>query len=449
MYELSHKSPSKRLCWPVPLGFPAVQERDVYARRRWRPREQTIGARRRSLAAVGAAATILALLIGLGCSSGVKAQRTALDSNSSNPATSQPSARLAAGSVHHYEYVFPDGSMYVYDMDAGQRLLRRVALPMARGIRGVVASPATHTLYISYGGDGGSNGSGSLLAYDLLAERVLWQRSYDTGIDSMAVDPAGARIYMPTGELDSSGLWNVLDAHDGRVIASIHGGSGAHNTVMSLDGRQVYLGGREHDYLEVADTATNRVIKNIGPLRSGVRPFTINGRQTLAFTTATGFLGFQVSSVTSGRVLYTQAFPGFNWSPASFAPSAPSHGISLSPNERRLWVMDAPNGYVHVFDVSSLPRRPPRLLRNLRLSHAMSGEESPCSYDCARDGWIQHSLDGRFVYVGDSGDVFDGRTFRRVAYLDALHNTRKMLEIDWRGGVPVATSSRQGMGYVR
>ena len=37
----------------------------------------------------------------------------------------------------------------------------------------------------------------------------------------------------------------------------------------------------------------------------------------------------------------------------------------------------------------------------------MSGEESPCSYDCARDGWIQHSLDGRFVYVGDSGDVFD------------------------------------------
>jgi ABC-type sulfate transport system substrate-binding protein len=51
--------------------------------------------------------------------------------------------------------------------------------------------------------------------------------------------------------------------------------------------------------------------------------------------------------------------------------------------------------------------------------------------------------------VGDSGDVFDARTFRRVAYLDALHNTRKMLEIDWRGGVPAATSSRQGLGYVR
>ena len=76
--------------------------------------------------------------------------------------------------------------------------------------------------------------------------------------------------------------------------------------------------------------------ERVGPLRSGVRPFTINGRETLVFTTATGFLGFQVSSLSSGRVLYTQAFPGFSWSPANFAPSAPSHGISLSPNER--WV---------------------------------------------------------------------------------------------------------------
>jgi DNA-binding beta-propeller fold protein YncE len=327
--------------------------------------------------------------------------------------------------------------------------VQHVSLPMAKGIRGVVASPPTHTLYISYGGDGGGNGSGSLLAYDLVAGRVLWQRSYSNGIDSMAISPDGSRIYMPTGELDSSGLWGVLDARNGSVITTIHGGAGAHNTVMSLDGRDVYLGGREHNYLEVADTQTNRVFRSIGPLRSGVRPFTINGRQTLAYTTATGFLGFQVSSITSGHVLYTQAFPGFSWSPASFSPSAPSHGISLSPDERSVWVMDAPNSYVHVFDVSHLPGSAPRLLANVRLSHPMSGAESPCAYDCARDGWIQHSRDGRFVYVGDSGDVFDAHSYRQVAYLPALRNTRKMLEIDWRGGVPVATTSRQGVGYVR
>lgn len=390
---------------------------------------------------------LLALLAALGCSSGVHAQ----DTLAVHPAGSGAHATTSAGTsgAHRYEYVFPDGAMYVYDMDAHQRLVQRVALPMARGIRGVVASPPTHTLFISYGGDGGGNGSGSLLAYDLVAGRVLWTRSLHSGIDSMAISPDGSRIYMPSGELDSSGVWGVLDARNGSVITTIHGGTGAHNTVMSLDGRQVYLGGRDHNYLEVADTASNRVIRSIGPLRSGVRPFTINGRQTLAYTTATGFLGFQVSSISTGRVLYTQGFPGFSFNQASFGPSAPSHGISLSPDERSVWVIDAPNSYVHVFAVSQVPRQAPRLLANIRLSKSMSGEESPCAYDCTRDGWIQHSRDGRFVYVGDSGDVLDGRTFRRVAYLPPLRSTRKMLEIDWRGGVPVATTSRQGLGYIR
>ena len=390
-----------------------------------------------------AIASVLAIS---GCSSGVRAQGTIAPPG---PGTTAPAAAAAGSSgVHHYEYVFPDGSMFVYDMDAGQRLVQRVALPMARGIRGVVASPRTHMLYISYGGDGGSHGNGSLLAYDLLAGRVLWTRSLNTGIDSMAIGLDGARLYMPSGELSESGVWNVLDARNGNVITTIQGGAGAHNTVVSLSGRDVYLGGRNHNYLEVASTSTNRVFRSIGPLRSGVRPFTINGRETLAYTTATGFLGFQVSSISSGRVLYTQTFPGFGWNPAKFEPSAPSHGISLSPDERSVWVLDAPNSYVHVFDVSLLPRRAPRLLANVRLSKPMSGEESPCAYDCARDGWIQHSRDGRFVYVGDSGDVFNARTFRLVAFLPALRNTRKMLEIDWRGGVPVATTSRHGLGYV-
>jgi DNA-binding beta-propeller fold protein YncE len=401
--------------------------------------------RRLSSPVLGVLAVVTAITI-FGCSSGVRAQ-----SSSPRPQADRHSAQddSRAGRIHHYEYVIPDGALYIYDMDAGQRLVRRVALPMAKGVRGAVASPRTHTLYVSYGGDGGSAGSGSLLAYDLLSNNLRWRRHYSYGIDSMAISPDGRRIYMPTGELDSSGVWHVLAANDGHVLGTMRGGAGAHNTVTSLNGRHVYLGGRNGAYLDVADASTDQVVKRIGPLRSGVRPFTINGRETLAFTTATGFLGFQVSSIVSGRVLYTETFPGYSWNPASFAASAPSHGISLSPDERQLWVLDAPNSTVHAFDVSALPQGAPRLLTNVHLSAPMSGEEQPCAYDCARDGWIQNSRDGRFVYVGDSGDVIDTRTFRVVGYLPALRQTRKMLEIDWRNGRPVATTSRQGVGYVR
>ena len=140
---------------------------------------------------------------------------------------------------------------------------------------------------------------------------------------------------------------------------------------------------------------------------------------------------------------------GYTWDPARFHPSAPSHGISLSPNERELWVIDAPNSTVHVFDVSKVPRSAPRLVANVVLPHPLQGDESPCLYDCARDGWLQHTRDGRFVYVGDSGDVIDTRSRKAVAFLEPLANTRKMIEVDWRGGRPTFTTTRSGIGYVR
>jgi DNA-binding beta-propeller fold protein YncE len=355
-----------------------------------------------------------------------------------------------ASDVSHYEYVFPDEHMVVYDIDQGHRQIEDRELPGITGIRGVAADPASHALYISHGGDGGGNGDGSLLRYDLVDKRVVWDRKYPNGIDSMAISPDGSRIYMPTGELTDGGTWAVIDTVNGDVVGNIEGGTGPHNTIVSLSGSHVYLGGRNRNWLMVANTHTNRIVKRIGPLRSGVRPFTITGRETLAYTTATGFLGFQVSSIRTGRVLYTVS-PGrrFGYNARTFPASAPSHGISLSPDEKRLWVLDSPNNYVHVYDVSRVPQRRPRKIADVRLVHPMTGDESNCSYDCLRDGWLQHSRDGHYVYVGDTGDVISTRTYRVVAYLPAMRDSRKHLEIDWSGGVPVSTTTRSGVGYVR
>jgi DNA-binding beta-propeller fold protein YncE len=397
-----------------------------------------------------AVAVVLAVLL-IVAYGGRTTGQSAIVAGATLPAEQAP--RAASGgsaSTQHYEYVFPDGAMYVYDIDHALRLVQRVNLPATSdGIRGAVASPATHMLYISHGGDGGGAGNGSLLAYDLVSQRVVWDKHYGRGIDSMAISPSGARIYMPDGELSGDGIWSVIDARSGQVIGEISGGTGPHNTIVGLSGKRVYLGGRNSPYLDVASTATNQVVKRVGPLASGVRPFTINGRETIAYTTATGFLGFQVSSLVTGRVLYTVTFGSrFRWDPANFGPSAPSHGISLSADERQLWVIDAPNGYVHVFDVSGVPQRAPRRIADIKLSHPLTGDESGCSYDCPRDGWIQHSRSGCFVFVGDSGDVLSASGFRPVAFLPPLRDTRKHIEIDWRAGRPVATTSRSGLGYV-
>src|SRR5580700_6153790 len=96
----------------------------------------------------------------------------------------QPSY-VATTQTQHYEYVFPNGAMDVYDMDHGQALVKEVSLPTTGDVRGVVASPATGMLYVSYGGDGGPNGNGSLLKYNLLSDTVVWTKNYPFGIDSM------------------------------------------------------------------------------------------------------------------------------------------------------------------------------------------------------------------------------------------------------------------------
>ena len=361
----------------------------------------------------------------------------------SAPARSSAPASAPTSRTRHYEYVFPDGSMDVYDADHGHRLVQSHPLPDVKGLRGVAASPETGMLFLSYGND--FDGPGNLLAYDLITDRVVWQRTYPFGVDSMALTPDGRRLYLPAGELSPTSTWRVIDTADGAVRGTVQGGRGPHNTVVSANGSQVYLGGRNENRLYVVASATGRVLRRIGPLWGGVRPFTVDGPKHLAFTTATARLGFQVSSISTGRVLYSVSFAGFHYDPAGFAPSAPSHGISLSPNGRQLWVLDAPNGYVHVFDVSGLPRRRPRALADVRLAAPLSGDETPCAYDCARDGWLQHSVDGRFLYVGDVGEVIDTRRRRAVAFLPSLRQTRKHLEIDWRAGRPVATSTRIGL----
>lgn len=413
----------------------------------------------RLVAAALAAAALLAWLDGMAVSGhslvvGVQDGRPAGALSARGPAQAEPVSRAAAApgspGLHHYLYVFPDQEMYVYDIDHGQRLVQQVSLPGVQGIRGVAASPRTHTLYISYGADSGAGARGSLLAYDLRTRAILWNRDYSRGVDSIAIDDAGHRLYVPDGELSTDGVWSVLDATSGAVIGQIDAGIGPHNTIVGLSGRHVYLASISSSYLDVASTASDRVTRRIGPLRPGVRPFTVNGAETLAFTTATGALGFQVSSIRTGRLLYTLSFgPHFTYDPATFSPSAPSHGISLSPDQRELWVIDAPSSYVHVFDVSGLPTRRPRRIADIRLRHALTGQQSPCSYDCGRDGWLLHSRSGCFVYVGDSGEVISTVTRRPVAFLPPLRNSREYLEIDWRGDVPVSTTSRAGLGYDR
>jgi YVTN family beta-propeller protein len=209
----------------------------------------------------------------------------------------------------------------------------------------------------------------------------------------------------------------------------------------------VYLGGytgSNYNFAHVVNPATNQVTLNAGPTINGVRPFTVNGKHTLLFNTSTNTCGFQVLSLTTGKVLYTVTFSGScSWT----VSNAPSHGISLSPDEKRVYIIDAPLDQLEVYDVSGLPTTAPRFVASVSLT-SLSGTESPCQTYCEREGWVLNDLSGRYVYVGDTGNVIDTSTLSVVKTLPALQNTRQVVEIDWTNGTTSATSTRFGLGRV-
>src|SRR5206468_8733902 len=115
--------------------------------------------------------------------------------------------------------------------------------------------------------------------------------------------------------------------------------------------------------LTVADTSTHAAERTVGPFSAPVRPFTVNGRQTLVFANVNGLLGFEIGDLTTNKMIHRVEVPGYQQGPVK-RHGCPSHGIGLTPDEAELWVADAYNQRVHIFDATATP---PKLIDSLKV----------------------------------------------------------------------------------
>jgi DNA-binding beta-propeller fold protein YncE len=323
---------------------------------------------------------------------------------------------------------FGGHGLLVFDIDDGHKLVRRI--PTAglddngkpRNVKGVCASAATKRVHIST--------THTLMSLDLETDRLLWERPYEGGCDRMGITPDGKTIYLPSFEQDH---WHVVDAISGNVIAKIVPNSGAHNTICGLDGKEAYLAGLKSPLLTVADTAAHAARRTVGPFSASIRPFTVNGRQTLVFVNVNELLGFEVGDLRSGKKLHRVEVDSFQTGPVK-RHGCPSHGIGMTPDESQIWVCDAHNERMHLFDATMMP---PRQIASIKL------REEP--------GWITFSLDGKYAYPS-TGDVIEVASRRIVTGLTdetgATVHSEKMVEIHFRDHVPVRTGDQFGLGRV-
>jgi hypothetical protein len=181
----------------------------------------------------------------------------------------------------------------------------------------------------------------------------------------------------------------------------------------------------------VVDLASGRTTPASSPLPPSLDVSVDDPRAHVEYTTRPGEFGFRVVGEQGSRLFH---FRGFAWNPR-FGPDPPDHGLALLPGRRQLWVLDAPNSVAHVYDVS---RATPHKIDDVRFSKPLSGDENPCAHDrCERLGSLLASSDGRYLYVGDSGDVIDVAKREVLLNLEALHQSRLLIEVDWVDGKPV------------
>ena len=317
----------------------------------------------------------------------------------------------------------------VFDIDHGHRFVRRIksagvdATGKPINVKGICASAATQRLYVS--------SLTSLFCFDLLTDKILWEKSYEGGCDRMSISPDGKVIYLPSLEKD---LWHVINALSGDVITKIVPKSGSHNTVVGPDGKEAYLAGLKSPLLTVADMTTHTAARTVGPFSNFIRPFTVNGSQTIAFVNVNGLLGYEMGDIKTGKMLRRVEVVGFETGGVK-RHGCPSHGIALTLDEKEVWVCDAHNRRLHIFSNDVMP---PKQLASIET------RDEP--------GWITFSIDGRLVYPS-TGEVIDPRTRKIVATLKDENGidvmSEKLLEIDFAGGRAVRAGDQFGIGGVR
>ncbi|HEV3138788.1 MAG TPA: hypothetical protein VGZ26_12815, partial [Pirellulales bacterium] len=110
----------------------------------------------------------------------------------------------------------------------------------------------------------------------------------------------------------------------------------------------------------------------------------------------------------------------------------PSHGIGLTPDETELWLTDAFNSRVHIFDLTA---KPPRQLTSIEL------RDQP--------GWITFSMDGKYAYPS-TGDIIETKTRNITARLSDEEKrqvqSEKMIEIELQDSRVVRVGDQFGLG---
>lgn len=342
-------------------------------------------------------------------------------------------APLAASAAQNGRYLYlatPDGAqtegrsgngILVFDIDDGHRFVKRIEIDSFKdGIRGFTGNAKTHRVYYS-------TSNQRLGCFDLESEKVVWESRFDRGCDRSSITLDGTKLYVPTGWWhtgDDSGFL-IVDASQGTLLKRIPVGKQAHNSLVSLNGRHVYLGTTTMlTQFSTEDDSVVRQIKDVG--ETGVFPFTIDRQERYAYVCLGAHVGFDVVDLQTAKRIH-RVMAGETPIPNR------THGAGLTPDEKELWISDQKGKKLFIFDATQMPPVP----------------KGHVDLSIGGHGWVTFSLDGQYAWC-HTQDVFDAGTKKRVAMLEDDQgkpiSSSKFIEVHFKDGKVTRMGNEFGLG---
>jgi len=324
------------------------------------------------------------------------------------------------------------GSMSVYDIGAGHRLVRTIeTVRDADDVKGVAASAATGRLYVAYRT---RSGVGMIYCLNVYDDKVLWNRAIDPDIDRLSIHPDGQLLYVPTWEGASANFINVLNANTGDVVRKVYFSNRSHDTQFPVSGplfQETKAEDGSGKYLYLIDPQSYAVSR-VGPYASVLGPYAVDGRSRYVVNNVTGLWGMQVAELKSGRIITASL--------AEHPPGEPGllHGIGWTPDEREVW-QSSSAGDPHIYVWSMRDPMAPVLVERISMK--------------SRGGahWLTFDIEGNYAYVApnkssdDPTEIFDAHTHES---LGLIGSTEDMIEVDFTDGKVSRVGDQYGVGRV-
>jgi DNA-binding beta-propeller fold protein YncE len=177
----------------------------------------------------------------------------------------------------------------------------------------------------------------------------------------------------------------VVDAGNGSLLKHIKVGPQSHNSIVSLDGRFVYL--CTTTMLTIFDTRDEHIVRQIKDVGEfGIFPYTMDSRQRIGYICLGKHVGFDIVNLATGKVL-GRVYAGTEHI------AHRTHGIALTPDESELWISDQVGQKLFIYNATRMPPQPKGELALSQGGH----------------GWVTFSLDGQYAWT-HTPDIFDAKT---------------------------------------